>query len=183
MKTWQLVLVQVWVLCFAPVWSLALVFAPLALAPPNPAWSVFLLLVAPPIFVRTGGSFTPSAELAVSPACGDTLEIDPSEQRDSLEESEAGVMPSQELLAEMGRYNEELVKAGIMRDGDGLHPSSKGARVRFNGKERSVIDGPFAETMELVAGYWIWETGSLQEAIGQVAEAAGLPRAAWPRSG
>jgi hypothetical protein len=80
-------------------------------------------------------------------------------------ESEAGVMPSTELLAAMGNYNEELVKAGIMRDGDGLHPSSKGARVRFNGKERSVIDGPFAETKELVAGYWIWEVGSLQEAI------------------
>ena len=83
----------------------------------------------------------------------------------ATEESEAGVMPSTELLAAMGSYNEELVKAGIMRDGDGLHPSSKGARVRFNGKERSVIDGPFAETKELVAGYWIWETGSLQEAI------------------
>jgi hypothetical protein len=74
-------------------------------------------------------------------------------------------MPSTELLAAMGSFNEELVKAGIMRDGDGLHPSSKGARVRFNGKERSVVDGPFAETKELVAGYWIWETGSLQEAI------------------
>ena len=83
----------------------------------------------------------------------------------ATEESEAGVMPSTELLAAMGSFNEELVKAGIMRDGDGLHPSSKGARVRFNGKERSVVDGPFAETKELVAGYWIWETGSLQEAI------------------
>jgi hypothetical protein len=80
-------------------------------------------------------------------------------------ESEAGKMPSTELLAAMGKYNEELVKAGIMQDGAGLHPSSKGARVRFAGKGRSVIDGPFAETKELIAGYWIWECKSLAEAI------------------
>lgn len=80
-------------------------------------------------------------------------------------DSEAGVMPSQELLAAMGRYNEELVKAGIMQAGEGLHPSSKGARVRFSGKDRKVIDGPFAETKELVAGFWIWKCASLQEAI------------------
>src|SRR5262245_32001753 len=80
-------------------------------------------------------------------------------------DSEAGVLPSQQMLAEMGRYNEELVKAGIMQAGEGLQPSSKGARVRFSGKNRSVIDGPFAETKELVAGFWIWKCGSLQEAI------------------
>ncbi|MGB2711373.1 MAG: YciI family protein [Conexibacter sp.] len=80
-------------------------------------------------------------------------------------ESEAGVMPSTELLAEMGKFNEELVKAGVMLAGEGLHPSSKGARVRFSGKERTVIDGPFAETKELVAGFWLLETKSLDEAI------------------
>ena len=80
-------------------------------------------------------------------------------------DSEAGVMPSEQLLAEMGRYNEELVKAGVMQNGDGLHPSSKGARVRFSGKDREVIDGPFAETKELVAGYWLWKCASLREAI------------------
>jgi hypothetical protein len=80
-------------------------------------------------------------------------------------DSEAGVMPSEQLLAEMGRYNEELVKAGVMQNGDGLHPSSKGARVRFSGKDREVIDGPFAETKELIAGYWLWKCASLQEAI------------------
>jgi hypothetical protein len=74
-------------------------------------------------------------------------------------------MPSTELLTAMGNYNEELVKAGIMKDGAGLHPSSKGARVRFSGKNRSVIDGPFSETKELIAGYWIWECKSLAEAI------------------
>jgi len=79
--------------------------------------------------------------------------------------SEAGVMPSQELLTEMGKFNEELVKAGIMLAGEGLHPSSKGARVRFNGDKRTVIDGPFAETKELVAGFWMWRVKSLQEAI------------------
>jgi hypothetical protein len=80
-------------------------------------------------------------------------------------ESEAGVMPSQEMFAEMGRFNEELVKAGVMLAGEGLHPSSKGARVRFSGKDRRVIDGPFAETKELVAGFWLWKCASLQEAI------------------
>jgi hypothetical protein len=80
-------------------------------------------------------------------------------------ESEAGQMPSEEMFAEMGRYNEELVKAGVMLAGEGLHPSSKGARVRFSGKNRTVIDGPFAETKELVAGFWLWQCASLQEAI------------------
>jgi hypothetical protein len=80
-------------------------------------------------------------------------------------DSEAGVMPSQQLLTEMGNYNEELVKAGIMLAGEGLHPSSKGARVRFAGSERTVIDGPFAETKELIAGYWIWQVKSMDEAI------------------
>jgi hypothetical protein len=80
-------------------------------------------------------------------------------------ESEAGVMPSEQLLAEMGRFNEALVQAGVMQAGEGLHPSRKGARVRFSGAERRVIDGPFAETKELVAGFWLWKCGSLQEAI------------------
>ena len=80
-------------------------------------------------------------------------------------DSEAGVMPSAELLAAMGRFNEELVQAGVMQAGEGLHPSSKGARVRFSGAQRSVVDGPFAETKELVAGFWIWQCASLQEAI------------------
>jgi hypothetical protein len=79
--------------------------------------------------------------------------------------SEAGIMPKQELFAEMGRFNEELVKAGVMLAGEGLHPSSKGARVRFSGGKRSVIDGPFAETKELVAGFWLWQCKSRQEAI------------------
>jgi len=80
-------------------------------------------------------------------------------------DTEAGVMPSQELLTAMGKYNEELVKAGVMLAGEGLQPSTKGARVRFSGKERSVIDGPFAETKELIAGFWILEVKSLDEAI------------------
>ena len=79
--------------------------------------------------------------------------------------SEAGVMPSQRLLAEMGRFNEELVGAGIMVAGEGLHPSSKGKRVRFSGGNRTVIDGPFAEIKELVAGYWIWQVSSMEEAL------------------
>lgn len=83
----------------------------------------------------------------------------------ATKESEAGQMPSSELLIEMGNYNEQLIKAGIMKDGAGLHPSSKAARVHFSGKNRSVIDGPFAETKELIAGYWIWECKSLAEAI------------------
>ena len=79
--------------------------------------------------------------------------------------SEAGQMPSQQLLTDMGNFNEELVKAGLLLAGDGLHPSKKGARVRFSGKDRLVIDGPFAETKELIAGYWLWKVASLQEAI------------------
>jgi hypothetical protein len=79
--------------------------------------------------------------------------------------SEAGVMPSQQLLTDMGKFNEELVNAGIMLAGEGLHPSSKGARVRFSGKKRTVIDGPFAETKELVAGFWLWQVKSKDEAI------------------
>lgn len=80
-------------------------------------------------------------------------------------DSEAGVMPSEQLLAEMGRYNEALVQAGVMQAGEGLHPSAKGARVRFSGANRTVIDGPFAETKELVAGFWLWQCASLQEAV------------------
>jgi hypothetical protein len=80
-------------------------------------------------------------------------------------ESEAGEVPTTEQLAEMGRYNEELAKAGIMLAGEGLRPSSKGARVRFKGSERSVVDGPFAETKELIAGFWLWEVRSMEEAI------------------
>ena len=80
-------------------------------------------------------------------------------------ESEAGVMPSQELLAQMGKYNEQLVKAGIMLAGDGLHPTSKGKRVKFSGEKRTVIDGPFAETKELIAGYWMWQVRSMDEAV------------------
>jgi hypothetical protein len=80
-------------------------------------------------------------------------------------DSEAGVMPSEELLTEMGKFNEELVKAGVMQAGEGLHPSSKGARVRFSGEKRTVIDGPFAETRELVAGFWLWQCKSKEEAI------------------
>jgi hypothetical protein len=80
-------------------------------------------------------------------------------------ESEAGVMPSQQLLADMGKFNEELVKAGVMLAGEGLQPSSKGARVRFSGTKRTVIDGPFAETKELVAGFWLWQVRSKEEAI------------------
>jgi hypothetical protein len=80
-------------------------------------------------------------------------------------DSEAGVMPSQQLLTEMGKFNEELVKAGVMLEGEGLHPSSKGARIKFSGAKRTVIDGPFAETKELVAGFWIWQVRSMEEAI------------------
>jgi len=81
------------------------------------------------------------------------------------EESEAGIMPSEELLAEMGKYNEELVKAGVMLAGEGLHPTSKGKRIRFSGKERTVIDGPFAETKELLAGFWLLQAKSMDEAL------------------
>ena len=80
-------------------------------------------------------------------------------------ESEAGEMPSEQLLTEMGNYNEELVKAGVMLAGDGLHPSSRGKRVRFSGSKRTVVDGPFAETKELIAGFWLWEVKSMEEAV------------------
>ncbi|HEY0150882.1 MAG TPA: YciI family protein [Longimicrobium sp.] len=80
-------------------------------------------------------------------------------------DSEAGVMPTEALLAEMGKYNEELVNAGIMVSGEGLHPTSRAKRVRFNGKERTVIDGPFAETKELVAGFWVWQVKDMDEAV------------------
>src|SRR5262245_5848128 len=80
-------------------------------------------------------------------------------------ESEGGAMPDEKRLAEMGRFNEQLVKAGVMLAGDGLHPSSKSKRVRFEGSKKTVIDGPFAETKELVSGYWIWQCKSLDEAV------------------
>ena len=83
----------------------------------------------------------------------------------ATKDSEAGVMPSERLLTEMGRFNEELVKAGVMLAGEGLHPSSKGARVRFCGDKRTVIDGPFTETKELLAGFWLWRVKSKEEAI------------------
>jgi hypothetical protein len=83
----------------------------------------------------------------------------------ATEDSESGALPSLEMMTAMGKFNDELEKAGIMLAAEGLKPSSAGARVRFSGKSRSVIDGPFAETKELVAGYWIWEVGSMQEAI------------------
>lgn len=81
------------------------------------------------------------------------------------EKTEAGVMPSEQVLAEMGRFNEQLVEAGIMQAGEGLHPSSKGARVAFSGTQATVTDGPFPETKELIAGYWLWQVKSMQEAI------------------
>ena len=80
-------------------------------------------------------------------------------------ESEAGQMPTREMLTEMGQFNEELVKAGVMLAGEGLHPSSKGKRVRFSGSQRTVVDGPFAETKELIAGFWIWHVKSMDEAV------------------
>lgn len=80
-------------------------------------------------------------------------------------DSEAGTLPDEQILTEMGRYNEELVRAGVMLAGEGLHPSSRGARVRFDGKQRTVLDGPFAETKELVAGFWLWQVRSREEAI------------------
>ena len=83
----------------------------------------------------------------------------------ATKDSEAGVMPDEKLLAAMGQYNEELVKAGIMLAGEGLHPSSKGVRVRFSGDKRTVIDGPFSETKELIAGFWLWQVKSKEEAI------------------
>src|SRR5262245_11759061 len=83
----------------------------------------------------------------------------------ATQDSEAGKMPSQQLLTDMGKFNEELTKAGIMLDGAGLRPTSKGKRVRFAGQNRTVIDGPFAETKELIAGYWLWEVKSIEEAV------------------
>src|SRR5512143_2644243 len=83
----------------------------------------------------------------------------------ATKDSEAGVMPSQQLLTEMGKFNEELAKAGVLLAGEVLHPSSKGARVKFSGRKRSVIDGPFAETKELIAGFWLWQVQSKEEAI------------------
>jgi hypothetical protein len=83
----------------------------------------------------------------------------------ATKDSEAGVMPGEKLLAEMGNFNEQLVKAGIMLAGDGLHPSSKGKRVRFSGGKRTVVDGPFAETKQLIAGFWIWQVRSMEEAV------------------
>jgi hypothetical protein len=99
----------------------------------------------------------------------------------ATKESEAGVLPSETLLRAMGKYNEELVKAGIMLDGEGLQPSSKGARVRFSGDKRSVVDGPFVETKELIAGFWIWQCRSKEEAIEWV-KVAPTPCPANPRS-
>jgi hypothetical protein len=83
----------------------------------------------------------------------------------ATKDTEAGVMPDEKLLTDMGRYNEELVKAGVMLAGEGLHPSSKGARVRFSGSQRLAVDGPFAETKELIAGFWLWQVKSKDEAI------------------
>ena len=80
-------------------------------------------------------------------------------------DSEAGIMPDEKILAEMGKYNEELVKAGVMLEGEGLHPSDKGARVRFDGAKQTVIDGPFTEAKELIAGFWLWQVRSKEEAI------------------
>ena len=86
----------------------------------------------------------------------------------ATKDSEAGVMPSEKLLTDMGKFNEDLAKAGVMLAGEGLHPSSKGVRVRFSGDKRTVVDGPFTETKELVAGYWLWQVKSLDEAIAWV---------------
>ena len=83
----------------------------------------------------------------------------------ATKDSEAGVLPSEKLLTEMGNYNEELVKAGIMLAGEGLQPSSKGKRIKFSGRQRSVLDGPFTETKELIAGYWVWQVRSMDEAV------------------
>jgi hypothetical protein len=83
----------------------------------------------------------------------------------ATKDSEAGVMPTQALLADMGKFNEELVKAGVMLAGEGLRPSSQGKRVRFSGRDRTVVDGPFTETKELVAGFWLWQVRSIDEAV------------------
>ena len=97
-------------------------------------------------------------------------------------DSEAGVMPSQKLLTDMGNFNEELVKAGIMLAGEGLHPSSKGKRVRFSGGQRIVTDGPFAETKELIAGFWLWKVNSMDEAVEWVKRIPFDPDSAPPES-
>ena len=94
--------------------------------------------------------------------------------------SEAGKMPTEQLLSEMGKYNEELVNAGIMLAGEGLHPSSKGKRIRFSAGKRAVIDGPFAETKELIAGYWLWQVKSIEEAVEWASRFVGLHRDLWP---
>jgi len=86
----------------------------------------------------------------------------------ATKDSEAGIMPSEQLLTEMGQFNEELAKAGVMLAGEGLHPSKKGKRIRFNGPARTVIDGPFSETKELIAGYWLWQVRSMDEAVAWV---------------
>jgi hypothetical protein len=86
----------------------------------------------------------------------------------ATQDSEAGIMPSEQLLTDMGKYNEELVEAGILLAGEGLHPSAKGARIRFSGSNRTLIDGPFTETKELVAGYWLWQVQSMEDAISWV---------------
>lgn len=83
----------------------------------------------------------------------------------ATKDSEAGLMPSEQMLAEMGNYNEELVKAGVLLAGEGLHPSSKGVRVKFSGDQRTVVRGPFAQTQELIAGFWLWQVKSMEEAI------------------
>jgi hypothetical protein len=97
-------------------------------------------------------------------------------------DSEAGVMPSEKMLAEMLKFNEELVKSGVMLAGEGLHPSAKGKRVRFKGEQRAVIDGPFAETKELIAGFWLWQVRSLEEAVEWVKRIP-APRAGDPGFG
>ena len=98
------------------------------------------------------------------------------------ESEKEGALPDPQLMAEMGKYNEELIKAGVVLAIDGLHPSSKGARVKFSGKYRTVIDGPFTETKELIAGFWIWQVKSLEEAIEWVKRSPNSPRGANPKS-
>jgi hypothetical protein len=105
--------------------------------------------------------------IPVDPACGNersrTMRVMVIVK--ATKNSEAGVMPTEKLLNDMGKFNDELVKAGVMLAGDGLHPSSKGKRVRFSGGKKTIIDGPFAETKELIAGYWIWQVKSMDEAL------------------
>jgi hypothetical protein len=128
------------------------------------------LSIRPPFVRRVGRAKV----LPVAPGDGEA-DPDPKSQGDmamrfmilvkATKDSEAGVLPDERLLAAMGKYNEELAKAGVMLAGEGLQPSSKGARVRFSGSKRTVIDGPFAETKELIAGFWIWQVKSKEEAI------------------